>query len=94
MSGHVLLNLLNNLGKRDKCEACKAFYHFLARSLIKARIMKNQSYRMIIVRFYLSSDTKSLHILKSHCFLCKQLNAQILACIHVMTLLWTSILIT
>ena len=58
MSGHVLLNLLNNLGKRDKCKACKAFNHFLA-SLIKARIMKNQSYRMMIVRFYLSYDTKS-----------------------------------
>ena len=28
MSAHVLLNLLNELGKRDKCEACQAFYLF------------------------------------------------------------------
>ena len=26
MSAHVLLNLLYELGKRDKCEACRAFY--------------------------------------------------------------------
>ena len=29
MSAHVLLNLLNDLGKRDKCEACRAIYLFL-----------------------------------------------------------------
>ena len=29
MSAHVLLNLLNELGKRDECEACRAFYLFL-----------------------------------------------------------------
>ena len=29
MSTHVLLNLLNELRKRDKCEACRAFYLFL-----------------------------------------------------------------
>ena len=28
MSAHVLLNLLNELGKSDKCEACHAFYPF------------------------------------------------------------------
>ena len=28
MSARVLLNLLNELGKRDKNEACRAFYHF------------------------------------------------------------------
>ena len=33
MSAHVLLNLLNELGKR-KCEACRAFYLFFATSLI------------------------------------------------------------
>ena len=26
MRARVLLNLLNELGKRDKCEACQAFY--------------------------------------------------------------------
>ena len=28
MSAHVLLNLLKELGKRYKCEACRAFYIF------------------------------------------------------------------
>ena len=28
MSAHVLLNLINELGKVIKCEACRAFYHF------------------------------------------------------------------
>ena len=28
MSDHVLLNLLDQLGKSDKCKACQAFYHF------------------------------------------------------------------
>ena len=26
MSAHVLLNLLHELRKRDKCDACRAFY--------------------------------------------------------------------
>ena len=34
MSAHVLLNLLNELGKEIKCEACQAFYLFFATSLI------------------------------------------------------------
>ena len=29
MSAHVLLNLLNELGKVIKWEACQAFYHFV-----------------------------------------------------------------
>ena len=33
MDAHVLLNLLNKLGKRDKCEVCRAFYLFIATSL-------------------------------------------------------------
>ena len=28
MSAHVLLNLLSELGKEIKCEACRAFYLF------------------------------------------------------------------
>ena len=28
MSAHVLLNLLNELGKEIKCEACRALYLF------------------------------------------------------------------
>ena len=30
MSAHVLLNLLNELGKEIKCEAFRAFYCFFA----------------------------------------------------------------
>ena len=30
MSAHVLLNLLNELGKEIKCEACQAVYCFFA----------------------------------------------------------------
>ena len=33
MSAHVLLNLLNELGKRDKCKAYRVFYLFFATSL-------------------------------------------------------------
>ena len=39
MSAQVLLNLLNLLneyGKRDKCEACLQFYLFFATSLINS----------------------------------------------------------
>ena len=36
MSAHVLLNLLNKFGKEIKCEACRAFYLFLATSLINS----------------------------------------------------------
>ena len=38
MSDHVLLNLLNELGKEIKCEACRAFYLFFAMSLINSVI--------------------------------------------------------
>ena len=36
MSAHVLLNLLNELGKEIKCEACRAFYLFFALILINS----------------------------------------------------------
>ena len=47
MSAHVLLNLLNELGKRDKmreikCEACRAFYLFFATSLINSIIQEHK----------------------------------------------------
>ena len=39
MSAYVLLNLLNKLGEKEiKCEACPAFYHFFAMSLINSII--------------------------------------------------------
>ena len=42
MSAHVLLNLLNELGKRIKCKACRAFYLFLAKSLINSIIQEHE----------------------------------------------------
>ena len=36
MSDHDLLNLLNELGKEIKCEACPTFYWFFATSLINS----------------------------------------------------------
>ena len=42
MSAHVLLNLLNELGKRDKCKACRAFYLFFATSLINSIIQEHE----------------------------------------------------
>ena len=42
MSAHVLLNLLNESRKRDKCEACRAFYPFFATSLINSIIQEHE----------------------------------------------------
>ena len=50
MSTHVLLNLLNELRKR---EACLAFYLFYATSLINSIIHEHTS-----VRLYLSQGIK------------------------------------
>ena len=43
MSAHVLLNLLNKLGKKEiKCEACRVFYRFFATSLINLIIQEQK----------------------------------------------------
>ena len=45
MSAHVLLNLLNKLGKRIEmldCEACRAFHLFFAMSLIYSIIQEHE----------------------------------------------------
>ena len=42
MSAHVLLNFLNKLGKAIKCEACQAFYRFIATSLINSIIQEHK----------------------------------------------------
>ena len=51
MSAHVLLNLLNELGKRDKMrglpsilslEACRAFYFLFATSLLNSIIQEHE----------------------------------------------------
>ena len=58
MSAHFLLNLLNELGIRDKCEACQVFDLFFATSLING-LNKSRN-----VRFYLSYGITTT--LKSH----------------------------
>ena len=42
MSAHFLLNLLNKLRKKIKCEACRAFYPFFATSLINSIIQEHE----------------------------------------------------
>ena len=42
MSVHALLNLLNELGKVMKCEACRAFYLFFAPSLINSIMQEHE----------------------------------------------------
>ena len=42
MSAHVLLNLLNELGKVIKCESCQAIYHVFATSLINSIIQEHE----------------------------------------------------
>ena len=42
MSAHVLLNLLNELGKRDKCESYRAFYLFSTTSFINSITIQEQ----------------------------------------------------
>ena len=50
MSAHVLLNLLKELRKRDKCVSCRGF------SLFSQHVQNIQYYRCMNVRFYLSHD--------------------------------------
>ena len=42
MSTHVLLTLLNELGKAIKCEACRTFYLFFAASSINSIIQEHE----------------------------------------------------
>ena len=42
MRVHVLLNLLSELGKEIKCDACRAFYLFFATSLINLIIQEHE----------------------------------------------------
>ena len=42
MSAHVLLNSLNELGKRDKMQGCRAFNLFYATSLINSIIQEHE----------------------------------------------------
>ena len=58
MCAHVLLYLLNELRKRDKCEACQAFYFFLPSKFNKFNML-DSIYHMI------------LQLLKNHIFIMK-----------------------
>ena len=42
MSTHVLLNLLNKLGKRDKMRGLPSIFLFFARSLINSIIQEHE----------------------------------------------------
>ena len=42
MNTHVLLKVLNKLGKEIKCEAGRAFYLFIATSLINSIIQEHE----------------------------------------------------
>ena len=48
MSAHALLNLLNMLRKEIKCEACRAFYLFLATHLINSIIQEHECWIILI----------------------------------------------
>ena len=79
MSAHVLLNLLNELGKRDKMRGLPSIL-----SLFRNKFNKLNNYKSMNVRFYLSSDIKIT--LKSHFYRKKRYNFVIMYA----TLLWTS----
>ena len=42
MSAHVLLNLFNKLGKRDKMQGLPSIYLFFATSLINSKIQEHE----------------------------------------------------
>ena len=42
MCAYILLNILNESGKRDKCEACRAFNFFFATRLINSIVQGNE----------------------------------------------------
>ena len=49
MNAHVLLDLLNEMGKKIKYEACRAFYCLFATSLINLIIQDNEYYNIFII---------------------------------------------
>ena len=48
-NAHVILNLLNKLGKVIKCEACRAFYCFFSTSLINSIIQEHECKILFII---------------------------------------------
>ena len=49
MSAHVLLYIINELGKKIKCEACRSFYLFLATSFINSIIQEHECSILFII---------------------------------------------
>ena len=49
MSAHVLLNLLNVLGKEIKCVACRTFYLFFAMIFINSIIQEHECSILFII---------------------------------------------
>ena len=49
MSAHILLTLFNELRKRDKMQACRAFYPFFATSLINSIIQEHSCQILFII---------------------------------------------
>ena len=56
MSAHVLFNLLNELGKKVKCEACRAFYLFFRNEFNK---FNNTKARIIDSIYHMTNTLKS-----------------------------------
>ena len=49
MSANVLLNLLNELGKRDEMQGLPSIYLFFATSLINSIIQEHECYILFII---------------------------------------------
>ena len=49
MSAHVLLNLLKEVRKRNKCEACRSFYLFFVTRLINSIIQEHECKILFII---------------------------------------------
>ena len=49
MSAHVLLNLLNELAKEIKCEACQALYLFFTMSVIDSITQEHEYWILFII---------------------------------------------
>ena len=52
MSAHVLLNLLNNLRKSDKCEACQVSYSFSVIRNEKVLLSTHNKRKKLRIRHY------------------------------------------
>ena len=48
MSAHILLNVLSEFRKSDKCQACRAVYRFFTMSLINF-IIQEENKRLILL---------------------------------------------